>query len=197
MTTVLVVDGVVPVEAIMQAPDLDLVGEAADAVEAVSLSRSVHPDVVVLDVELAPVVEDIAAVGAKVLVVATADLAQRCCTALRDGAAGVLLRHAPTHRLHTAIRTVAAGEALFSPSTTRRLVKVYARACPSIALQRLSPRELDVLRLVARGLSNTEIAEQFQLSVATVRTHLDHVLAKLALASRAQAVVVAYEAGLT
>lgn len=136
----------------------------------------------------------------RVLVLTTFDLNEYVYEALRAGASGFLLKDAPADQLVTAIRVVAAGEALLAPSITRRLIEEFARRPPSNArpaeLEALSPRELEVLRLVARGLSNAEIASELYVSDATVKTHVSRILQKLNLRDRVQAVVLAYESGL-
>jgi DNA-binding NarL/FixJ family response regulator len=185
-------------------PDLEVVGEAGDggaAIEAVALLR---PDVVLMDIRM-PRLDGLEATrriagATRVLILTTFDLNEYVYEALRAGASGFLLKDAPADQLVTAIRVVAAGEALLAPSITRRLIEEFAhRPTPNAQpeqLEALSPRELDVLRLVARGLSNAEIARELFLSGATVKTHVSRILHKLALRDRVQAVVLAYESGL-
>ena len=185
-------------------PDVEVVGEAADGVEAVEAGLRLRPDVVLMDVRM-PRLDGLAAarrlVGAtRVLMLTTFDLDEYVYEALRAGASGFLLKDAPAEQLVTAIRVVARGDALLAPSITRRLIADFARRPLSRArperLQVLSPRELEVLRLVARGLSNAEIAGELYVSDATVKTHVSRILQKLDLRDRVQAVVLAYESGL-
>src|SRR5262245_37018104 len=196
------------------APDIDVVGEAANGRAAVELTRALAPDVVVMDVRM-PVMDGLAATaeimdgrignpdvaGPRVLVLTTFDLDEYVYEALRSGASGFLLKDAPAADLITGVRVVASGDALLAPSVTRRLIGDFARRRrherprPDV-LAALTPRELDVLRLVARGLSNAEIAAELYLAEQTVKTHVGHVLGKLALRDRTQAVVYAYENGL-
>ena len=185
-------------------PDLEVVGEAGDGGEAVEASLLLRPDVVLMDIRM-PRLDGLEAtrrlVGkTRVLVLTTFDLNEYVYEALRAGASGFLLKDAPADQLLTAIRVVAAGEALLAPSVTRRLIEEFARRPPPHArpaeLEALSPRELEVLRLVARGLSNAEIARELVVGDATVKTHVSRVLQKLTLRDRVQAVVLAYESGL-
>ena len=182
-------------------PDLQVVGEAADGSAAVEASLALRPDVVLMDIRM-PRVDGLEATRrlagkTRVLILTTFDLDEYVYEALRAGASGFLLKDAPADQLVTAIRVVAAGEALLAPSITKRLIQDFARRPPSNArpaeLEALSPRELEVLRLVARGLSNTEIAGELYVGDATVKTHVSRVLTKLDLRDRAQAVVFAYE----
>ncbi|MEH0929833.1 response regulator transcription factor [Micromonospora sp. CPCC 205558] len=190
-------------------PDLEVVGECADGQAAVDLSGRLNPDVVVMDVRM-PVLDGIQATrliaGAgvarpvKVLVVTTFNLDEYVYEALRAGASGFLLKDAPTAQLLNGIRTVAAGSALLAPEVTRQLVGRYAArirppesANPESAL---TPRELEVLRLIANGLSNGEIAATLVISQETVKTYVSRILAKLGLRDRVQAVVHAYRSGL-
>jgi len=184
--------------------DLQVVGEAGDGGQAIEAVALLRPDVVLMDIRM-PRLDGLEAtrriVGAtRVLILTTFDLNEYVYEALRAGASGFLLKDAPADQLVTGIRVVAAGEALLAPSITRRLIEEFAHRPPPNArpgqLEALSPRELDVLRLVARGLSNAEIAGELFLSDATVKTHVSRILHKLALRDRVQAVVLAYESGL-
>ena len=185
-------------------PDLEVVGEAGDGGEAVESALLLRPDVVLMDIRM-PRLDGLEATRrlagtTRVLVLTTFDLNEYVYEALRAGASGFLLKDAPADQLVTAIRVVAAGEALLAPSITRRLIEEFARRPPSNArpaeLEALSPRELEVLRLVARGLSNAEIASELYVGDATVKTHVSRILQKLNLRDRVQAVVLAYESGL-
>jgi DNA-binding NarL/FixJ family response regulator len=183
-----------------------VVGEAGDGAEAVEVCRRERPDVVLMDVRM-PGLDGIDATralaaepdGPRVLVLTTFDLDDVVYDALRAGASGFLLKDAPEERLVTAIRVVAEGGSLFAPSVTRRLVEEFARRGsrqPAPALDVLTDRETEVLRQVARGLSNAEIASELFVSENTVKTHVARVLMKLGLRDRVQAVVLAYESGL-
>jgi DNA-binding NarL/FixJ family response regulator len=185
-------------------PDLAVVGEAADGAEAVDRCRLVRPDVVLMDIRM-PRVDGLEATrrlggSTRVLILTTFDVDEYVYEALRAGASGFLLKDAPVDQLITGVRVVARGEALLSPSVTRRLIEQFARRPPPSArpesLAELTERELDVLRLLARGLSNAEIAAELVVGDATVKTHVGRVLQKLGLRDRVQAVVVAYESGL-
>jgi DNA-binding NarL/FixJ family response regulator len=188
-------------------PDIDVVGEAADGREAVAKAATHRPDVVLMDVRM-PEMNGIEATrqiaageGApRVLVLTTFDRDEYVYEALRAGAGAFLLKDAPEHQLLAAIRIVAEGGSLFSPSVTRRLIEQFtARGEPPVAdahLEQLTARELEVLRLVARGLSNAEISERLVVSEHTTKTHVASILQKLALRNRVQAVVLAYETGL-
>ena len=187
-------------------PDLEVVGEAADGREAVEQARRLEPDVVLMDVRM-PGLDGIEATrrllsvpgrALRVLMVTTFDLDEYVYAALQAGASGFLLKDAPREQLTGAVRTVAAGDTLLAPAITRRLVEQYVRRPPPssgvpTALAALSAREVEVLRLVAEGLSNAEIAGRLTVSEATVKTHVAHVLGKLGLRDRVQAVVLAYE----
>ena len=187
--------------------DLVVVGEAADGVQAVEQAQELHPDVVVMDVRM-PVLDGIEATRRlhalarppKVLVLTTFDLDEHVAAALGAGASGFLLKDAGRHQIAEGIRIVAAGEALLAPTVTRRLLERFAdRLAPPRrppGLDALTEREAEVLRLIARGLSNTEIAAELVVSEPTVKTHVGHIFAKLNLRDRAQAVVLAYEHGL-
>ncbi|MFF8768993.1 response regulator [Kitasatospora sp. NPDC015120] len=193
--------------------DIDVVGDAADGARALEVSGLAHPDVVLMDVRM-PVMDgleaarrllDPAVPGAhrpKVLMLTTFDVDDYVYDALRAGASGFLLKDAPPDDLIAAVRVVAAGEALLAPSVTRRLIEDFARTRPArrrdpaLRLNGLTPRETEVLELIARGLSNQEIAARLVLAEQTVKTHIGRILAKLDLRDRAQAVVIAYESGL-
>jgi DNA-binding NarL/FixJ family response regulator len=188
-------------------PDLEVVGEAGDGAEAVDAARRLAPDVVLMDVRM-PRMDGIEATRRlgriapqppRVLMLTTFDLDEYVYDALRAGASGFLLKDAPAAQLVDAIRIVAAGDALLAPSITRRLIAEFVRRpqpADTPALAELTPRELEVLKLIAEGLSNTEIAAELFLSEATVKTHVKRVLAKLDLRDRVQAVVLAYRCGL-
>ncbi|MFH8615640.1 response regulator [Streptomyces sp. NPDC017979] len=193
--------------------DIDVVGEAPDGRAGVEVARSAHPDVVLMDVRM-PEMDGLAAARAilqpplgvvhvpKVLMLTTFDVDDYVYEALRAGASGFLLKDAPPADLISAVRVVAAGEALLAPSVTRRLIADFAaqrpapRKDPSLRLKGLTPRETEVLELIARGLSNQEIARDLVVAEQTVKTHIGRVLAKLDLRDRAQAVIFAYESGL-
>ncbi|GAB3075861.1 response regulator transcription factor [Micromonospora schwarzwaldensis] len=189
--------------------DLDIVGEAGDGVEAVELSRRLLPDVVLMDIRM-PRMDGVAATRAivdarlpvRVLVLTTFELDEYVVGALRAGASGFLAKDVPAEDLVTAIRTVAAGEAVVAPRILRRLLDRFADVLPDPAavpprvLDPLTDREREVLVQVARGLSNAEIARALSVSETTVKTHVGHVLTKLRLRDRVQAVVLAYETGL-
>ena len=192
------------------APDLEVVGEAGDGVEAVELARRELPDVVLMDIRM-PRMDGLEATrrivaldraeGVRVLVLTTFDLDEYVYEALRAGASGFLLKDTPPADLLAAIRVVAAGDALLAPSVTRRLIAEFARrpepsAVTPADLAALTDREREVLALVARGLSNAEIAELLVVSGATAKTHVSRVLAKLGARDRAQLVMLAYETGL-
>jgi DNA-binding NarL/FixJ family response regulator len=187
--------------------DIRVIGEAPDGSAAVDLVRRLRPDVALMDIRM-PVLDGIeatrrilAAPGAEVriLVLTTFDLDEYVYAAIRAGASGFLLKDTTPEGLVAAVRVIAAGDQLLAPSVTRRLVERFARV-PSPAavpeLERLTARETEVLRLMARGMTNGEIADALVVSESTVKSHVAHVLAKLDLRDRAQAVVVAYESGL-
>ncbi|MFE9785070.1 response regulator [Nocardia salmonicida] len=188
-------------------PDIEVVGEACDGVEAVTAARRLLPDVVVMDVRM-PRLDGVAATAricaetaAKVLVLTMFDIDEYVYAALRAGASGFLLKDARRAELIGGVRLVAAGDALLAPSVTRRLIaEVAARACPhpeaSVQLATLTPREHDILRELAAGRSNTELAARLVVTEHTVKTHVSSVLSKLGLRDRAQAVVFAYESGM-
>ena len=187
--------------------DFEVVGEAADGVEAVAAIRRLRPDVVLMDVRM-PRLDGIEATrlaledGAtcRLIVLTTFDLDEYVYNAIRVGASGFLLKDVTPDQLIAAVRLVQAGDALLAPSITRRLIERYAVRRGSDArrkeIESLTEREADVLRLMARGMGNQEIAEKLFVSEATVKTHVAHILDKLGVANRVQAVVAAYESGL-
>jgi DNA-binding NarL/FixJ family response regulator len=187
--------------------DIEVVGEASNGHEAVHSASRLAPDVVLMDIRM-PELDGIAATAeitarlpARVLVLTTYDLDEYVYDALQAGASGFLLKDTPPELLADGIRAVAAGEALLAPTVTRRLIEEFARVgatrrAQPPELDELTPRELEVLRLLARGMSNAEIAAHFVLGETTVKTHVAHVLNKLGLRDRVQAVVLAYESGL-
>jgi DNA-binding NarL/FixJ family response regulator len=192
------------------AAGMEVLGEASDGTEAVALARQHHPDVVLMDVRM-PVQDGIEATrlikgdndtaGVKVLVLTTFDLDEYVYAALLAGASGFLLKDTSPEKLLDGIRVVASGESLLAPTVTRRLIEAFtARVGPAFVapavLETLTDRELEVLREVARGLSNAEIAERLHMSGATAKTHVSRLLAKLDARDRAQLVVIAYESGL-
>ena len=191
-------------------PDFTVVGTAGDGVEAVRVCRETSPDVVLMDVRM-PGVDGIEATRRltspggdrpRIVMLTTFDLDEYVYDALRAGASGFLLKDIRAEQLFDAVRVIAAGEALLAPTVTRRLISEFARQQPradssrAARLATLTPRETQVLRLVAEGLSNPEIAARFTVTEETVKTHVSRVLAKLGLRDRTQAVVTAYETGL-
>src|SRR6266508_3275914 len=192
--------------------DMEVVGEAADGQEAVAEARRLRPDVVLMDVRM-PDVDGIEATrrllsddgtDAKVVMLTTFDMDEYVYDALRAGASGFLLKDVPPEQLVAGIRAVASGDALLAPSVTRRVIEEFVRRPPASVrtptlppkLSELTTRELEVLKLIARGLSNSEIAKELFVSETTVKTHVGHVLTKLDVRDRVQAVVLAYESGL-
>jgi len=190
-------------------PDIDVVGEAGNGEEAVAAARNRKPDVVLMDVRM-PNVDGLEATrrllegqdeGPRILILTTFDLDEYVYEALRAGASGFLLKDTPPEQLVDAIRTVSNGDALLSPAITRRVIEEFVRRPPesvrkpALALEELTARELEMLRYVARGLSNAEIAKAAFVSQTTVKTHVAHILMKLRLRDRVQAVVFAYENG--
>ncbi|MFJ8790578.1 response regulator [Streptomyces sp. NPDC102462] len=194
---------------ILTADGIDVVAEATNGLEAVDTVRAARPDVVLMDIRM-PEMDGLEATrrilsGApdepRVVILTTFDLDRYVYAALSAGASGFLLKDVTPEHLVAAVRTVRAGDALLAPAITRRLVERFARRDPEgralhRSLAALTPRELDVLRQLAQGLSNAELAERLQLSEATVKTHVSRILTKLNLRDRAQAVVIAYETGL-
>jgi DNA-binding NarL/FixJ family response regulator len=191
-------------------PDFTVVGTASDGAEAVRICRELRPHVVLMDVRM-PTMDGIEATrqlvgsqpdGPRILILTTFDLDQYVYEALRAGASGFLLKDVSADRLFEAVRVIAAGDALLAPTVTRRLISEFAllHSAPDTtsasALAALTPRETQVLRLVADGLSNPEIAARLFVTEETVKTHVSHVLSKLGLRDRTQAVVAAYESGL-
>jgi DNA-binding NarL/FixJ family response regulator len=190
-------------------PDFTVVGTACDGTDAVRICRELSPDVALMDVRM-PGMDGIEATrqlagpnGPRILILTTFDLDQYVYDALCAGASGFLLKDVTAERLFDAVRVIAAGEALLAPAVTRRLISEFTRlrpkpegAPPGAALATLTPRETQVLRLVAEGLSNTEIAARLVVTEETVKTHVSRMLSKLGLRDRTQAVVTAYETGL-
>ncbi len=192
------------------ADDLEVVGEAENGADALSLIEALDPDVVLMDIRM-PTMDGIAATEAlaldssshrpKVIMLTTFDLDEYVYAALRAGASGFLLKDTPPHDLLHGIRVVAAGDSLLAPSVTRHLIEQYVQRPTSERpsgkdFERLTEREVEVLRLVARGLSNQEIGDELFVSPATAKTHVSRLLMKLAVRDRAQLIVIAYETGL-
>ena len=214
MTRVLIADDQALVRAgfrvlIDSAADLEVVGEASDGIQAVALARTTSPDVVLMDIRM-PEMDGLAATreivasgpeGPRVIILTTFDIDEYVFEALRSGASGFLLKDTDPDELLQAVRVVAAGDALLAPSVTRRLIEEFAtrpdpHRTPPEALSVLTEREREVLGLVARGLSNHEIAAELVISPATAKTHVSRVMMKLGARDRAQLVVIAYETGL-
>jgi DNA-binding NarL/FixJ family response regulator len=186
--------------------DIELVAEASNGLEAVDKASRFSPDVILMDIRM-PELDGLEATrrilaaddSARVLVLTTFDLDEYVFEALRIGASGFILKDEPPERLLEAIRIVSTGEALLSPAVTKRVIAQFARLphrTPPPQLAELTERELDVFRLIARGLSNAEIGEQLFIGETTVKTHITHLLQKLELRDRVQAVVLAYETGI-
>ena len=188
-------------------PDLEVVGEAGDGSAAIDAVRTLRPDVVLMDIRM-PGVDGIeatrrlteAGAQSRIVILTTYDLDEYVFDALAAGASGFLLKHVPPEELVRGVRVAASGEALLAPSITKRLIEEFARQRAPVRagtdLKTLTDRELEVLRLLGRGLSNPEIARELQVGEATVKTHVAHVLDKLELRDRVQAVILAYEIGL-
>jgi DNA-binding NarL/FixJ family response regulator len=185
--------------------DIEVVAEAGNGLEAVDKAARYHPSVVLMDIRM-PELDGLEATRrilavddtARILILTTFDLDEYVYEALRIGASGFVLKDDPPEQLLAAIRTVAGGDALLSPAITRRVIEQFARIprpTPAPQLAELTDRELDVFRLIARGLSNAEIGEKLYISDTTVKTHITHILQKLDLRDRVQAVVLAYQAG--
>jgi DNA-binding NarL/FixJ family response regulator len=187
-------------------PDIEVIAQAADGDQAIATAQSTRPDVIVMDIRM-PGRDGIAATAeicraddhARVLIVTTFDYDEYVYKALRAGASGFLLKNAPPENLANAVRVIAGGEALLAPTVTRRMIERFnpppAQATPPPSFQELTPREQQVLRLMAKGYSNARIATELFIGVGTVKTHAAHILAKHALRDRVQAVVLAYETG--
>jgi DNA-binding NarL/FixJ family response regulator len=191
-------------------PDIEVVGEAGDGAAGVRLARDLRPDVVLMDIRM-PILDGVAAArelstldGVRVLMLTTFNVDEYVVEALRAGASGFLLKDVKAYDLVEAVRVVAAGDAMVAPAVTRRLLERFSRQLPSaaseqvdgVALPSLTERERQVLTLVARGLSNAEIAAELVVTETTVKTHVHHLLTKLDLRDRVQLVVLAYDVGL-
>ena len=187
-------------------PDMEIVAEASNGLEAVDKAARFHPTVVLMDIRM-PELDGLEATRrilaadaeARILILTTFDLDEYVYEALRSGASGFVLKDEPPEQLLAAIRTVAAGDALLSPSVTKRVIKQFARKprpAPPKEFDELTSREQEVFRLIADGLSNVEIGQQLFISDTTVKTHITHILQKLGLRDRVQAVVLAYQTGL-
>ena len=186
--------------------DIDVVAEAADGFEALSQARRLHPDVILMDIRM-PRLDGLEATRrllaeegeARVLILTTFDLDEYVYEALKAGASGFVLKDDPPDQLIAAVRTVAAGDALLSPTVTKRVIRQFTqlrRQAPPAAVRTLTAREMDVFRLITQGLSNAEIGAQLFISDTTVKTHVTRLLLKLGLRDRAQAIVLAFQTGL-
>jgi DNA-binding NarL/FixJ family response regulator len=186
--------------------DIEVVAEASNGLEAVAKADRFHPDVILMDIRM-PELDGLEATrrilaadkGSRILVLTTFDLDEYVYEALRAGASGFVLKDDPAEQLLAAVRVVAAGDALLSPTVTKRVIRQFTRTprpTPPKALDDLSDREHEVFRLIARGLSNAEIGKELFISETTVKTHITHILQKLDLRDRVQAVVLAYQTGL-
>ncbi len=186
--------------------DIDVVAEASNGLEAVEKADRFHPDVILMDIRM-PELDGLEATrrilatnsGARILILTTFDLDEYVYEALRAGASGFVLKDDPPEQLIAALRTVAAGDALLSPAVTKRVIRQFARLprpAPPEAIDELTARELDIFRLIADGLSNAEISERLYIGDTTVKTHVTHILQKLGLRDRVQAVVLAYRTGI-
>jgi DNA-binding NarL/FixJ family response regulator len=214
MTSVLIADDQALVRVglrkiIESEPEIRVAGEAADGEDAVAEARRLRPDVVLMDIRM-PVLDGIEATrrivgaqaGTRVLILTTFGLDTYVYDALRAGASGFMLKDAPPEEIAAAVRIVASGEALLAPAVTRAVIEEFARQPPPptpsqpLAVEELTPREREVLDLLARGLSNSEICDQLVISEATAKTHVARILQKLDLRDRVQAVIYAYETGL-
>jgi DNA-binding NarL/FixJ family response regulator len=189
-------------------PDMEVIGEAQDGKEALRMVAELHPDVILMDIRM-PEMDGLETTrrividenAPRVLMLTTFDMNEYVYEAMKSGASGFLLKDVKPEQLADAVRTVAAGDALLAPAITRRLIEEFVRRPPPGStsppeLETLTERELEVLKLIAKGLSNEEIAKQLFVSMATVKTHITHILMKLQLRDRVQAVVLAYESGL-
>ena len=213
MTTLLIVDDQALIRVglrkiLENEPEMTVVGEAGDGEDAVASARRLRPDIVLMDIRM-PVLDGIEATrrivraqpSARVLILTTFGLDTYVYDALRAGASGFMLKDAPPEEIAAAVRIVASGEALLAPAVTRAVIEEFARhppsapATPPPAVAELTPREQEVLDLLARGLSNPEICERLVISEATAKTHVAHILQKLDLRDRVQAVIYAYETG--
>ena len=186
-------------------PDIEVVADASNGLEAIAQAARFHPNVILMDIRM-PELDGLEATrrilaadpAARVLILTTFDLDDYVYEALRAGASGFVLKDDPPEQLITAIQTVAAGDALLSPTVTRRVIREFARtprSAPPKELAELSERERDVFRWIARGLSNAEIGQELYISETTVKKHVTHILSKLGLRDRVQAVVLAYQTG--
>jgi DNA-binding NarL/FixJ family response regulator len=187
-------------------PDIEVVAEASNGLEAIDKAARFHPTVILMDIRM-PELDGLEATrrilaknnGARILILTTFDLDEYVYEALRAGASGFVLKDDPPEQLLAAIRTVAAGDALLSPTVTKRVIQQFTRLprpAPPKELDELSDREREVFRLIARGLSNSEIGHELYIGETTVKTHITHILQKLDLRDRVQAIVLAYETGL-